>query len=60
MEPTKNTAGRLTEAIMARVKGRLPEISTHEYNRTYEAVLETLKSADGIVKRGSGFPNRKK
>ena len=28
---------------MARVRRNLPEMKTHEYNRTYEAVLESMQ-----------------
>ncbi len=35
-------AGWLTEKVMAEVKKRLPKISTHDYNRTYEAIFHTL------------------
>jgi len=35
-------AGRLTDHIMARVRGKLPELPTHEYNRVYECVLAEL------------------
>ena len=43
METPKTNAGRITERIMFKVREKLPEIETHEYNRTYEAVLAVLK-----------------
>lgn len=42
---TPNTkAGQLTEKIMLEVESNLPDIETHEYNRTYEAVHKVLSS----------------
>ena len=45
MRTPNNKAGDLTERIMARVSSKLPNIPTHEYNRTYEAVLDVLTEA---------------
>ena len=42
MKTPETKAGRLTELIMARVRGKLPELPTHEYNRVYECVLGEL------------------
>lgn len=42
METPNTEAGRLTERIMAKVRGRLPSMSVHEYNVIYECCLETL------------------
>jgi len=41
METPDTRAGRFTAQAMRRVKKKLPEISTHDYNRVYEAVWET-------------------
>jgi len=43
MQTPNTTEGWLTEQIMARVKEKLPLITVPDYNRTYEAVLETLE-----------------
>jgi hypothetical protein len=41
---THNTkAGKLTEQIMARIWGKVPELTAHEYNRVYECVLAELQ-----------------
>lgn len=42
MRTPDTKAGRLTELVMARVRGKLPELPTHEYNRVYECVLAEL------------------
>ena len=42
MKTPETKAGRLTELVMARVRGKLPELPTHEYNRVYECVLAEL------------------
>lgn len=42
MMTPETKAGRLTELVMARVRGKLPELPTHEYNRVYECVLAEL------------------
>jgi hypothetical protein len=42
MQTPDTKAGRLTELVMARVRGKLPELQTHEYNRVYECVLAEL------------------
>lgn len=57
METPDSKAGRLTERIMAEVKKRLPNIETHAYNRTYEAVLMVLELEIGnssVVKFPAG------
>ena len=43
MKTPETTAGYLTENIMCRVRSKLPELPTHEYNRIYEAVLGELQ-----------------
>ncbi len=40
---------RLTESIMEAVTRKLPEIDKHNYNRTFEAVLDTLNAHTGVV-----------
>lgn len=42
METPNTKAGKTTEMIMASVRAKLPDITTHQYNRTYEAVMEIL------------------
>jgi hypothetical protein len=42
MQTPNNDAGLILEIIMARVKAKIPEIKTWEYNRTYSAVYEGL------------------
>lgn len=42
MDTSKMPHGRLTDKIMLRVSDKLPELSTHEYNRTHEAVRASL------------------
>ena len=42
MQTPNTNEGILTERIMGRVRQKLPDIQTNEYNRTYEAVLEEL------------------
>lgn len=42
MQTPETKAGRLTELVMARIRGKLPELPTHEYNRVYECVLAEL------------------
>lgn len=42
MKTPETKAGRLTELVMARVRGKLPELPTYEYNRVYECVLAEL------------------
>ena len=42
MKTPETKAGRLTELVMARIRGKLPELPTHEYNRVYECVLAEL------------------
>lgn len=59
MQTPNTEAGRLTEQVMAKVKAKLPDITTHEYNRTYEAVLEVLtlrfgKAGDAVRFPGGG------
>ncbi len=49
MEAPKGISGRLTESIMARVRERLPDIETHEYNRTWEAVYDGLENTDDVM-----------
>ena len=36
----------IAEAIMEEVRDRLPDIPTHEYNRTCEAVLHVLNELE--------------
>ena len=43
MQTPNTRAGELTEHIMCRVRSKLPELPTHEYNRVYEAVLGELQ-----------------
>ena len=43
MKTPETTAGYLTDHIMARVRSKLPELPTHEYNRIFEAVLSELQ-----------------
>jgi hypothetical protein len=43
MQTPNTIAGAVTEDVMARVRRNLPEMKTHEYNRTYEAVLESMR-----------------
>ncbi len=54
MQTPNNRAGRLTERVMAKVREALPELPTHEYNRTYEAVLEVLTAELVPLKIPSG------
>lgn len=55
MSQTPRTeAGQLTELTMLAVRERLPDISTHQYNRIYEAVLETLNFRFGTDGRKLG------
>lgn len=49
MKGSKNITGRLTEAIMTRVREKLPDISTEFYNRIFEAVSAGLTHTDGIA-----------
>lgn len=42
MQTPNTVAGAVTEDVMARVRRNLPEMKTHEYNRVYEAVLESM------------------
>ena len=42
MQTPNTKAGQLTELIMSRIRGKLPELPTHEYNRIYECVLGEL------------------
>lgn len=49
MDTPKGISGRLTESIMSRVRERLPDIGTHEYNRTYEAVLDGLENTEDVM-----------
>ena len=49
MRTPNNIAGRLTEAIMGRVCEKLPDISTHDYNRICESVLAGLDHTEGIA-----------
>jgi hypothetical protein len=58
MDFPNNEATRMTERIMARVKGKLPEMDTHNYNRTFEAVYEVLSEKnveDGVKKLESRY-----
>lgn len=43
MKTPDTKAGEVTEDVMARVRRNLPQMETHEYNRTYEAVLEAMQ-----------------
>jgi hypothetical protein len=38
----KTKATDLTELVMQAVKKKLPDMTTHQYNRTYEAVYDTM------------------
>jgi len=42
METPNTGAGQLTEKIMLRVRNKLPALTTREYNRIYEAVLDSV------------------
>lgn len=42
MQTPNTKAGQLTDHIMARIRGKLPTLPTHEYNRVYECVLGEL------------------
>lgn len=44
MQTPPSEAGRLTELCMAKVRQQLPELSVHEYNLTYSAILEALEA----------------
>ena len=58
MQTPNTKAGRVTEKVMAAVKKRLPDMSTYQYNRTYEGVLEALSlefpPESGVVKFPGG------
>ncbi len=49
MKCPKTISGRLTEAIMGRVRDKLPEITTHDYNRVCESILAGLDHTEGIA-----------
>ncbi len=49
MKAPKTIAGRLTEAIMRRVDEKLPELTPHDYNRIFEAVLAGLCHTEGVA-----------
>ena len=49
MKGTNNLTGRLTEAIMGRVREKLPDIGTDVYNRIFESVSAGLDHTDGIA-----------
>ena len=49
MRCPNNISGRLTEAIMSRVREKLPDISAHDYNRVCESVLAGLDHTAGIA-----------
>ena len=49
MDSPKTISGRLTEAIMARVSEKLPDMSTHDYNRVWESVQAGLDHTEGIA-----------
>ena len=49
MKAPKTIAGQLTEVIMGRVDEKLPELTPHDYNRIFEAVLAGLDDTDGIA-----------
>ena len=49
MKCPKTISGRLTNAIMDRVREKLPEITPHDNNRICEAIMAGLDHTEGIA-----------
>lgn len=54
MQTPNTPAGQTTERIMSKVRQKLPELPTHEYNRMYEACLEVLSAMQDETVYDSG------
>jgi NAD(P)H-dependent FMN reductase len=51
METPNTSAVHMTEQIMAEVGARGADLSTPQYNRTYDSVLKVLTDASTIVRK---------